>query len=159
MFIVISMGSFCTIRSPFWSSRNGRDTNPRHRRLSGLGFCQAPFTTSPRDMSWGQTVPMAHASHCGWVGRHQRRPMSQAGLSSAPGRSGFRRRASASMCSGSSRSAKPGSQEHPAHVHVVGDVRSVKVSHGDPHLPFEDLDSHGGLLLADAIEFAQALLE
>ena len=50
--------------------------------------CQAPLTALPCDMSWGQTVPMAQESHCGWVGRHQRRPMFQAGLSSAPGRSG-----------------------------------------------------------------------
>ena len=54
---------------------------------------------------------------------------------------------------------KAGSQEYVPHVDVVGDVAAVELADRYPEVAVEDLDGHGGLLLADAGEAVQALLQ
>src|SRR5262249_6472171 len=55
--------------------------------------------------------------------------------------------------------SKAGSQEYAPHVDVVGDVAAVELADRYPEVTVEDFDGHGGLLLADAGEEVQALLQ
>lgn len=47
-----------------------------------------PRTWSPRSMNRGQTATNGQFAQSGFLAAHHRRPISQVGLSSSPGRSG-----------------------------------------------------------------------
>jgi hypothetical protein len=54
---------------------------------------------------------------------------------------------------------QPGPQEDPANVDVIGDVALIEVADRDAEVPLQNLDGHRHLLLSDAHEVVEPLLE